>query len=167
MKKMNLKQISKKISERKITIFVITLIFIILGTIYSYNFIVPEYKSTSKIIIGKTDLNATGASNPSDETIETYNQILSSRSIIKKAISELNEKESSREVSKKVEIRKIGKSDVLEISVINKNYDFANRLNTALTKQFFNRISEIYGIKKLYVIDEAKIQQTGVCWGFI
>ena len=151
MRNLNLKNFVKKISENKITIFIITLIFIILGAIYSYNFIEPEYKSNSKIIIRELT--------PSDEWIETYNQIIKSKTSIKKVITEANINGNIEEISKNVSIKRNGKSDVLELSVINKNSKFSRDINKGLTSLLSEKLSEIYNVKKFYIIDEAVVEE--------
>ena len=60
--KINLKRLNSILRKNKLTITILILIFVIGGCLYSFNFVVPKYKSTSTVLLVSKETNKKNSS---------------------------------------------------------------------------------------------------------
>ena len=172
---MNFKKIIKKMYEKKISVLIIFLISLIFGIIYTLKFVTPMYKSKSTFILGKVsyysnsqnvfpnnylNINQEKDIDLNSGLIETFNQILKSRSFIHTVKKELKIDIDERELAKSISIKRVKNSDIIEIIVVNKNYNTAETILRVVENSFFKKIQEIYKIDNIYIIDDAIAYKT-------
>ena len=176
MEELDLKQLAEILWRKKIIVLFIILLFVIVGIIYTFNFVKPMYKSTSTIILGRviysnndsqefSTYQSSERISQSDLTlnsslIETYSELVKSKSLIHEVGKSLNEKIDEKEIMKSVSVRRVNNSDLLDVTATNSNPKIARDIVKSVVQIFSENVKEIYNISNVYVIDDAKIENT-------
>ena len=111
--KINLKRLNSILRKNKLTITILILIFVIGGCLYSFNFVVPKYKSTSTVLLVSKETNKKNSSvTQSDVTLNkslltTYGNIITSNNVLNKVIENLQLSTTADELSKNINIEEI------------------------------------------------------------
>lgn len=174
MEELDLKQLTGILWRKKFTLIFIILIFTIAGLVYTFNFVEPMYKSTCTIILGRVissnngfqDLSSyqeTDMISQSDLTlnsslIETYSELVKSKSLIHEAADALNSKIDEEEIMKSVSVSRVNNSDLLEVTATNRDSKLARDIVKSVVNIFSENVKEIYNISNVYVIDDATIE---------
>lgn len=172
MEELDLKQLTGILWRKKFTIILIILIFAIAGFIYTFNFVEPMYKSTCTIILGKvtsstvpeaSSLQDTDMISQSDLTlnsslIETYSELVKSKSLIQDVIQSLNMDLETEEIMKSISVSRVNNSDLLEVTATNRNPKLAKEIVKSVVNIFSENVKEIYNISNVYVIDDANVE---------
>jgi len=96
MEEIDLKELFTMFWEKKVIVILLTIIFAVLGIIYTAVFVTPMYKSTTSLLLvqtSKTDQND-AAITTSDITlnsklVSTYSELIRSKKITRQVISNL------------------------------------------------------------------------------
>ncbi len=136
----------------------ITLLIVILGNLYAMFLRVPVYKSSSTIVIASNDTNS--ANMQADITVNqklvgTYKEIVKSRSVVEQVIKDLDLKYSYEELSSNILVEAVQNTEVLKISVLDKNAEQAKKITSMLSEVFKEEVMEIYNLKNVKVLDSA------------
>jgi len=136
----------------------ITLLIVILGNLYAMFLRVPVYKSSSTIVIASNDTNS--ANMQADITVNqklvgTYKEIVTSRSVVEQVIKDLDLKYSYEELSSNILVEAVQNTEVLKISVLDKNAEQAKKITSMLSEVFKEEVMEIYNLKNVKVLDSA------------
>lgn len=136
----------------------ITLLIVILGNLYAMFLRVPVYKSSSTIVIASNDTNS--ANMQADITVNqklvgTYKEIVTSRSVVEQVIKDLDLKYSYEELSSNILVAAVQNTEVLKISVLDKNAELAPKITSMLSEVFKEEVMEIYNLKNVKVLDSA------------
>ena len=136
----------------------ITLLIVILGNLYAMFLRVPVYKSSSTIVIASNDTNS--ANMQADITVNqklvgTYKEIVTSRSVVEQVIKDLDLKYSYEELSSNILVEAVQNTEVLKISVLDKNAELAPKITSMLSEVFKEEVMEIYNLKNVKVLDSA------------
>ena len=136
----------------------IALLIVILGNLYAMFLRVPVYKSSSTIVIASNDTNS--ANMQADITVNqklvgTYKEIVKSRSFVEQVIKDLDLKYSYEELSSNILVEAVQNTEVLKISVLDKNAEQAKKITSMLSEVFKEEVMEIYNLKNVKVLDSA------------
>ena len=136
----------------------IALLIVILGNLYAMFLRVPVYKSSSTIVIASNDTNS--ANMQADITVNqklvgTYKEIVKSRSVVEQVIKDLDLKYSYEELSSNILVEAVQNTEVLKISVLDKNAEQAKKITSMLSEVFKEEVMEIYNLKNVKVLDSA------------
>lgn len=136
----------------------IALLIVILGNLYAMFLRVPVYKSSSTIVIASNDTNS--ANMQADITVNqklvgTYKEIVKSRSVVEQVINDLDLKYSYEELSSNILVEAVQNTEVLKISVLDKNAEQAKKITSMLSEVFKEEVMEIYNLKNVKVLDSA------------
>ena len=136
----------------------IALLIVILGNLYAMFLRVPVYKSSSTIVIASNDTNS--ANMQADITVNqklvgTYKEIVKSRSVVEQVIKDLDLKYSYEELSSNILVEAVQNTEVLKISVLDKNAEQAKKITSMLSEVFKEEVMEIYNLKNDKVLDSA------------
>ena len=136
----------------------ITLLIVILGNLYAMFLRVPVYKSSSTIVIASNDTNS--ANMQADITVNqklvgTYKEIVTSRSVVEQVIKDLDLKYSYEELSSNILVEAVQNTEVLKISVLDKNAELAPKITSMLSEVFKEEVMEINNLKNVKVLDSA------------
>jgi len=162
--KINLKRLNSVIKKNSIKIIVILFLFTLCGYFYSYNMVIPKYKSTSTILLGSNNLNKENDSVTQTEVtlnknlISTYGKILKSSNVLEQVIEHLNLDMTKEELYKNVQIEEVEDTQIIEVGVINKDPIQAQKIAEELNKVFIEEIKRFYKIDNINIVDKASFE---------
>lgn len=160
----DLRQLFKLLWDKKVTILIIVLIAVIAGWVYTSFMVKPVYTSSIRLILAQKNTTdaSTGVITQTDVTlndklIDTYKEIAVSNSVIRTVINNLDLKNVDEDVLKKeINVTAVTGTQILKISVTDKDADRATKIANEMGKVFSERIKDIYKIENVSVLDEAE-----------
>lgn len=160
----DLRQLLKLLWDKKVTILIIVLIAVIAGWVYTSFMVKPVYTSSIRLILAQKNTTdaSTGVITQTDVTlndklIDTYKEIAVSDSVIRTVINNLDLKNVDEDVLKKeINVTAVTGTQILKISVTDKDADRATKIANEMGKVFSERIKDIYKIENVSVLDEAE-----------
>ena len=104
-----LKKLIDILLSKKILIVVTLIIFTLLGYVYSYYYLIPQYKSNSTLLLIPNSTSENRTITTSDLTlnsglISTYSNIATNSKVLNQVIENLNLNMSEKELSNKIEV---------------------------------------------------------------
>ncbi len=167
MEEIDLKDLFQIFWNKKIYILLITLIFIVIGIIYTIGFVTPMYTSSTTLVLAASD-KTTEANKPSStitttdvtlnsKLVETYRVILQTNDVLREVISNLGINISEEEIKNNITVSSVENTEVIQISVNNENATNAAKITNEIAKVFSKKVGEIYNINNVYVLDEAEV----------
>ena len=161
----NLKRLNSILRKNILIIIILILIFAIGGCIYSFNFVVPKYKSTSTVLLVSNETNKKNASvTQSDVTLNkslltTYGNIITSKNVLSKVKENLQLNITVEELSKNISIKEIEDTQLIKINITDRDASQAQRICREINNVFINEIKNIYNIENVTVVDEASLEE--------
>jgi len=160
----DLRQLLKLLWDKKVTILIIVLIAVIAGWVYTSFMVKPVYTSSIRLILAQKNTTdaSTGVITQTDVTlndklIDTYKEIAVSNGVIRTVINNLDLKNVDEDVLKKeINVTAVTGTQILKISVTDKDADRATKIANEMGKVFSERIKDIYKIENVSVLDEAE-----------
>ena len=154
MEEINLKSLFNYYLERIKIIVISTLIFLIVGIVYTV-INRPQYISESSITI-------TGDINAAKNQSTLYAPQVTNNAVIQTVISNLKLKNSVKNLKKNIEATSEATSDTIYITVQNVNSKKAMEINAELDRVFIDYIKDTYNNKNLKIASEATITGGGI-----
>ena len=145
------------------SLIVMVILFIILGAVgrwYYTDYIqVPMYKSQTSLVLTRAG-DSTGSITQNDislnkNLVATYREIIKSRRILSNVISNLNLDITEKELSDKVSVTSSNDTELIVISVVDKDSKLARDIANEIAKVFKEEITTIYNIENISIVDVA------------
>ncbi len=164
MEEIDIKELIHIFWSKKLSIFIIVLIFIIIGSIYTLKFTTPLYSSTTTLLlvassndeqnttITQTDLNV------NTKLISTYSKLIKSKNVLEDVIKNLNLDIEEETLKEAIKVKSIQKTDIIEIAVENEEATKAALIANEIAKVFSEKVKELYKIENIRVINEADVE---------
>lgn len=165
MEELDLKELFFMFWNKKLEIILITLMFVAVGIGYSYFFVKPEYTSTTSLVLAQSSSSGQtgdGAISATDLTmnsklVSTYSELIKRKAILGQVCENLNIPESNiQELRGKIKVNSAKNTEIIEISVTNKDPNIAAAIANEIAKVFGEKIVEIYNISNVYLLDRAE-----------
>lgn len=165
MEELDLKELFFMFWNKKLEIILITLMFVAVGIGYSYFFVKPEYTSTTSLVLAQSSSSGQtgdGAISATDLTmnsklVSTYSELIKRKAILGQVCENLNIPESNiQELRGKIKVNSAKNTEIIEISVTNKDPNKAAAIANEIAKVFGEKIVEIYNISNIYLLDRAE-----------
>lgn len=165
MEELDLKELFFMFWNKKLEIILITLMFVAVGIGYSYFFVKPEYTSTTSLVLAQSSSSGQtgdGAISATDLTmnsklVSTYSELIKRKAILGQVCENLNIPDSNiQELRGKIKVNSAKNTEIIEISVTNKDPNKAAAIANEIVKVFGEKIVEIYNISNVYLLDRAK-----------
>ena len=168
MEELDLKELFSMFWNKKTEIILITLIFMVIGVIYSYAFVTPEYKSSTTLVLATlNDDKKTSSSEAITQTdltlnsnlVSTYSELIKSKTVLRQVINNLNIKDiDEKELKNDIKVSSVSDTELIEISVVNKKATYASQIANEIASVFSNQVAEIYNINNVHVVDKAEVE---------
>ena len=170
MEELNFKDVLTIIWRKKISIIAIITISIIIGSVYTFKYTTPHYKSSASVILGKVSSASNGEVlesekditmsdlNLNSSLIDTYSELVRSRSIMESVSQRLNHTISVDSLMESVSVARVGSSDLLQVTATNNDPVIAKNIVTEVVDVFSEYVKEIYKIENVYIIDQPSIE---------
>lgn len=165
MEELDLKELISMFLERKLLIILVIIIFAMVGAIYTLKFIVPEYQSSTSLVLVQLGTEASSDSiSTTDITInsklvDNYREIAKSKVIANTVKSNLNLDIPTAEIQENISVDSISDTELIRITVTNKDPKLACDMAKEFAKVFSDKVEGLYNISNVHILDEAEIAQ--------
>ncbi len=164
MEEIDVKEIVDVFIKKIYIVILVTVIGALLGLLYSKVIVTPKYRSTTSFVLSKAVDETTtqvGAITQNDITlnqklVSTYSEIIKSKTIAKQVIENLGLEMSEEEFISNVSVTAKDDTELLLITVTNTDPVLSADIANSLVEVFRGKISEVYKIENLSVIDVAE-----------
>lgn len=160
MEEINIKELLEYFKERITTIIIIVLAVVFVGTIYSLFLKTPMFKSESTIIlVSDTQTKSSSEIQMNKNLVKTYSKIVKSHKVVDKTIENLDLDYSYDAVVKKITVTSDNDTEIITISVTDKDKAIAAEITNMLVKVFTEEVNSIYKLQNISVVDTAEEAQ--------
>lgn len=162
MEEINLKELFKYFLGKWLIIVITVISIVLVGSIYS-NFIKkPMYKSTTKIVLVRTNDSDSNSITQNDVTlnqklVSTYREIVKSTRVLNKVIRNLELDMSYSELYNNTVVESVSDTEIIKISVINKEAEEAKSIANEIANVFTSEITNIYQIQNISILEKAEM----------
>ena len=167
MEEIDLKEFVMLFWDRKVSIILITIIFMLIGIIYSVGFVTPKYTSSTTLLLAtsesansKTNTITTSDITLNSKLVSTYSELVKSKNVTRQVISNLGIDETEDELRDIITVSSVKDTELIKISVTDKNATNAYNIANEIAKVFTQKVSEIYNINNVQILDQAEISTT-------
>ena len=167
MEEIDLKEFVMLFWNRKVSIILITIIFMLIGIIYSVGFVTPKYTSSTTLLLAtsessnsKTNTITTSDITLNSKLVSTYSELVKSKNVTRQVISDLGIDETEDELRDSITVSSVKDTELIKISVTDKNATNAYNIANEIAKVFTQKVSEIYNINNVQILDQAEISTT-------
>lgn len=167
MEEVDLKEFIMLFWNKKVSIILITIIFMFIGIIYSVGFVTPKYTSSTTLLLAtsesansKTNTITTSDITLNSKLVSTYSELVKSKNVTRQVISNLWIDETEDELRDSITVSSVKDTELIKISVTDKNATNAYNIANEIAKVFTQKVSEIYNINNVQILDQAEISTT-------
>lgn len=164
MEEIDIKELIGLFWSKKLEIIIITIILTLIGAVYSFTMITPEYEASTTLVLASLKDNTSESITQTDITINsklvaTYSELVKSKTVLREALAnlELSEKISEQALRSKIKVKSVEDTEIIKITVENENSTTASKLANEIARIFSIKVAEIYNINNVYIVDEAEI----------
>ena len=164
MGEIDLKEIFNMFWSKKFAVIVIMLIFIIIGGVYTLKFTEPEYTSTITLLLisSKNTENGTATITTGDITLNsklvaTYSDLIKSENVLEEVISNTGIGGNAKWLRNNISVKAVKNTQLIEVAVKNETATNANKIANELAKVFTQKVSHMYNINNIQVLNEADL----------
>lgn len=166
MEELDLKELLSLFWSKIFQIIVIVLITTGVGIIYTYGFTTPKYSSSTTLVLTGSEKTAgTDSANSITTTdvtlnsklVSTYSELVKSKNVTRQVISNLGIDETEDELRNSITVSSVKDTELIKISVTDKNATNAYNIANEIAKVFTQKVSEIYNINNVQILDQAEI----------
>lgn len=150
------------ILKKRIWVVILTTVIlsVIAGIVSSY-YIEPLYQTYTTLVIGRPQ-SYEGRLEYSDVLLNqklasTYSEIAKSRYVSNELINRLKLDALNDEVRRKIDVTSVKDTEIIKISVIDKNPDMASIMANEVSKIFIERVTKIMKIDNVQFVDMAEV----------
>ena len=169
MEELDLKELFGIFWAKKVHIILLILIFIVIGFIYSYIFLVPEYQSITQILLAKSNTTSqdgtiqgmtTSQVTLNQQLVSTYSELVKSESVLTQVKDNLKMDKSIEELRKNITVSTKDDTEIIQISVVDEDAEMAKNIANEVANVFIEQIAKgYYAMDNVYVVDEAKVEE--------
>ena len=170
MEELDLKQLVNIFWNKRLHVISIVLIFLIIGTVYTFLFVTPKYKSYTSLVLARSESTKENETDTSTITqtditlnqklVSTYSELVKSKNVLREVIKNLNINESEENLKDNITVSAVKDTELIQITVTNYYPDRASDIANEIAKVFTKKVGEIYNINNVYRVDEAERANT-------
>ncbi len=169
MEELDLKEIFNLFWKNKVQIILIVAIFMVIGVIYTFGFVSPVYTSSTTLVLARIEDQKSKSSETtlttSDITINsqlvsTYSELVKSKKVLRKVISNLGIKIDEEKLRNNVEVSSVKDTEMIKITVTDDDPAVAAKVANEIAKVFISNVEEIYKLNNVHIVDEAEVSST-------
>lgn len=160
MEEIDLKELFSYFWNKKLIIIILTVLALGGGIFYSMKIQKPMYKSYTTILLTKEESNTTITSNDislNRNLVDTYREIIKSRNVLGKVITNLNLDCTIDELMRKVTVENINDTEIIKISVADYQEWNSMKIADEIAKVFNTEVVKLYNIQNIGIIDTAEL----------
>ena len=161
MEEINIKEFFGYLLKNIVVIALVSLSLALVTLIYSKYIKVPMYETSSTLVLTKSnniDQNTTITQNDvilNQKLVLTYSELVKSKRVLNQVIKDLNLDYKVSDLAKLINVEAIENTEILKISVKNKDADLAKKIANKTSSVFSMEVKDIYKIDNISIIDKA------------
>lgn len=157
-----IKRILDILKSKKLLIVLILILFTLVGYVYSYKYTIPEYKSTSTLLLIPNETEEEKVITSADltlnsELISTYSNIAKKPRVLKQVINNLGLNMTEKELAKNMEVNVVKDTYIIKIAIKNRDANKATEITREVANVFLQEIKAIYNLNNIGIVDEAQV----------
>ena len=166
MEEIDLKEIFTMFWSKRFQILYILLVAIMLGIIYTLNFVKPVYTSTTTLVLATSENSETSNSITTTDIIlnsklvSTYSELVKSNNILRQVIANLGLDIEEESLRKNINVSAVTDTELIKIDVTTEEPEDAALIANEIANVFTEKVTEIYNISNIHVMDTAKVSTT-------
>ncbi len=165
MEEIDLKQLLEMFWAKKLQIFLVVLIFMVVGLIYTMGFVTPKYTSSTTLVLASADSKETKKADTitaSDITlnsklVSTYSELVKSKNVLRQVKENLGMNIKEDAIKNNIAVTSVKDTELIQIAVTSEKPEDAAKIANEIAKVFTEKVKEIYNINNVYVVDEAEV----------
>ena len=162
MEEINLKDLFNYFVKKLPIICFITIVVFLLGLYYLLIFKQPLYKGETTLILVQDNSNTPMTQTDvtlNQRLVATYSKIVKSRKVINETISRLGLDLTYDELVSKVSVSSESNTEIMKITVSDRNADNAAALANSIASAFKNEVTDIFNLQNVSTIDRAEVEE--------
>lgn len=164
MEEIDLKELFVYIKNKIGLLIIITFSITLLGALYGLLIQKPLYNSYTTVVLGGTENTNTGITqndiNINKNLVDTYAEIVKSRSVLAKVIEDLDLDMTYNELGKIISVSALNDTEIIKITVNSEDAILAKNIANSTAKFFITEVKSLYNMDNVNVLDEAIVSDT-------
>ena len=171
MEELDLKELFNMFWSKKVHIGIITAIFVVIGLVYTFFYVTPDYASKTTIILaqsgtkapvagveGETDVITTNDLTLNQKLVSTYSELIKSKNISGEVIKHLNLNKSESALLSSITVSAVKDTDLIQIRVTDSDPNQAKEIAEEIADVFIEKVAVgVYHINNVQVWDKAEV----------
>ncbi|MCA1060871.1 capsular biosynthesis protein [Rossellomorea aquimaris] len=158
----SLKELIQTLKKRMSLIIILTLVAVLVSAAISYFVLTPIYQSSTQLLVNKSNQDQQNSFNVGEvqtnlQLINTYNVIMKSPAILDIVIDELNLDMTTGALNEKVTVQSEKDSQVVNISVQDKDPKQAAAIANKIAQVFQKEIVDIMNVDNVSILAKAEL----------
>lgn len=169
MEEITLQELFFILRKRLGLIIIIALVTFASVSVATFFVIEPEYESTTTLLLGKPQEYQTTSQGIeysdiqlNQKLISTYAEIAKSHKVLDRVKENMQLDDSYGQLSSFVNVSLLRDTEIIRVSVVHVNPDFASRLANETAIVFMSTVADLMQIDNVQVVDEAKVPTTPI-----
>ena len=171
MEEIDLREVAKTFWNKKYHIAIILLIFVIAGSVYTFNFVTPKYTSNTTLILASINSGSSSGSDSASvataidkdislnsKLVSTYSELIKSKNILRQVKDNLDIDIDEEELKKSIKVDTVEDTELIRISVTNSSSELSCYIANEIANVFKEQIKVYYDIENVQIVDVAEIE---------
>ena len=164
MEEIDLKELFIYIKNKIGLLIIITFGITLIGSLYGLLIQKPMFNSYTTVVLGGTESSNTGITqndiNINKNLVDTYAEIVKSRSVLDKVIVELKLDMTYNQLGKIISVSALNDTEIIKITVDNEDAILAKNIANSTAKFFIVEVKSLYNMDNVNVLDEAIVSDS-------
>lgn len=164
MEEIDLKELFIYIKNKIGLLIIITFGITLIGSLYGLLIQKPMFNSYTTVVLGGTESSNTGITqndiNINKNLVDTYAEIVKSRSVLDKVIDELKLDMTYNQLGKIISVSALNDTEIIKITVDNEDAILAKNIANSTAKFFIVEVKSLYNMDNVNVLDEAIVSDS-------
>lgn len=157
MEEINLVEVFSYFKSKIIAMLIVIGVILIAGNVYSIFIKTPMYQSNTTVLLVNDKTTNTTEVQLNKNLVTTYTEIIRSRRVLNQVIKELNLDYTVSELSNMINVEAVGDTEIIKITVSNKNKKKAAIIADQIADTFSKEIKDLYHLENVSVVDKAVV----------
>lgn len=168
MKEVKFEDVFRSLKNNLRLILISTLSVTLVSAIITFFFIPPEYEASTKVYIGKERFKNVSTTYTNEEInmyqrlIKTYSELVKTKDLVRKSISNVGQDISVNEVLSKLQAISIADTQILQIKYVSDSREEAYDMVYGITEEFMKLSKKLYPKGNVHIIQQPIVPEIPV-----
>lgn len=139
-------------------LIILPIAFLVLSMVITFIFMTPKYSASTQVLVNQKEIDSQMRAQEVQSNLQlvnTYTEIIKSPRILDKVSKNLKGQYSSEEISNMLTVSNQAESQILDISVENKNRETASNVANEIATVFSKDVSKIMNVDNVSILSKA------------